>query len=197
MFECQYLNECQISARWNSSGRSSNGHCRWIGTIIPSPNIQNKNVTKNKRKFEIFLADHQTRQLQNIFFADVHKQGQDSPTSKLYSLSLWLGLSQWKTMLVEKTVIVELGESRSRNIFNFLCVSAQIYAEFCTNSKRMPLDAEFFTKQNCCLGANHNLSNTNFNKIWPPSFPSTPPPYTYLCYIICEQPHVLNPNLFS
>ena len=38
-------------------------------------------------------------------------QGQDSPSLKLYYLSLWLSLFQWKTLLVEKTVIVELGES--------------------------------------------------------------------------------------
>ena len=38
-------------------------------------------------------------------------QGQDSPSLKLYYLSLWLSLFQWKTLQVEKTVIVELGES--------------------------------------------------------------------------------------
>ena len=38
--------------------------------------------------------------------------GQDSPSLKFYYLSLWLSLLQWKTLLVEKTVKVELGESR-------------------------------------------------------------------------------------
>ena len=41
-------------------------------------------------------------------------QGWDSPTFKLYYLSLKRAFFQWKTMLVEKTVIVELGESRPR-----------------------------------------------------------------------------------
>ena len=42
-------------------------------------------------------------------------QGQDSPTLKLcYYLSPWLGVFQWKTLLVEKTVIVEVGESQPR-----------------------------------------------------------------------------------
>ena len=39
-------------------------------------------------------------------------QGWDSPTLKLYYLRLQLSLFQWKTMLVDKTVIVELGESQ-------------------------------------------------------------------------------------
>ena len=37
--------------------------------------------------------------------------GQDSPSLNLYYLSLWLALFQSKILLVEKTVIVELGES--------------------------------------------------------------------------------------
>ena len=35
----------------------------------------------------------------------------DSPRSKLYYLCLWLAIFQWKTLLEEKTMIVELGES--------------------------------------------------------------------------------------
>ena len=38
--------------------------------------------------------------------------GWNSPTLKLYYLSFWLALFPWKIMLVEKSVIVELGESR-------------------------------------------------------------------------------------
>ena len=38
-------------------------------------------------------------------------QGWDSPTLKLYYHSVWLALFYWKTILVEKTVIVELYES--------------------------------------------------------------------------------------
>ena len=45
-------------------------------------------------------------------------QGRDSPTLKLYYLSLLLALSQIKTLLEEKTVIVELGESWPR--FSFM-----------------------------------------------------------------------------
>ena len=41
----------------------------------------------------------------------VNTLGQDSPSLKLCYLSLWLSLFQWKTLLVKKTVIVELGES--------------------------------------------------------------------------------------
>ena len=41
-------------------------------------------------------------------------QGQDSPRLNLYYLSAWLALFQSKTLLVEKTVIVELGESWPR-----------------------------------------------------------------------------------
>ena len=37
--------------------------------------------------------------------------GRDSPTLKLSNLGLWLALFQGKTLLEEKTVIVELGES--------------------------------------------------------------------------------------
>ena len=37
---------------------------------------------------------------------------QDSPMLKLCYLSLWLALFRWKTLLVEKTVIVEIGESQ-------------------------------------------------------------------------------------
>ena len=40
-----------------------------------------------------------------------HDQGWDSPTLKLYYHSVWLALFYWKTILVEKTVIVELYES--------------------------------------------------------------------------------------
>ena len=39
------------------------------------------------------------------------RQGQDSPSLKLYYVSLWLSLFQWKTLLVEKTEIVELDEN--------------------------------------------------------------------------------------
>ena len=39
-------------------------------------------------------------------------QGQDSQRLNLYYLPLILALFQSKTLLVEKTVIVELGESR-------------------------------------------------------------------------------------
>ena len=45
-------------------------------------------------------------------------QGWDSPTLKLYYLIFELGLFQWKTMLVEKTVIVDLGESRPWFLFS-------------------------------------------------------------------------------
>ena len=38
--------------------------------------------------------------------------GQDSPSLKLYYLSLWLSLFQWKTLILEKNVMVELGESQ-------------------------------------------------------------------------------------
>ena len=41
-------------------------------------------------------------------------QGQDSPRSNHYYLSLWLAIFQSKTLLVEKTVIVEHGESQPR-----------------------------------------------------------------------------------
>ena len=40
--------------------------------------------------------------------------GWDSPLLKLYYLSLWLAIFQWKSQLEEKTVIVELGESQPR-----------------------------------------------------------------------------------
>ena len=46
--------------------------------------------------------------------------GWDSPTLKLNYLSLWLALFPWKTMLVEKTVMVELGESRPWYCWRFL-----------------------------------------------------------------------------
>jgi hypothetical protein len=39
--------------------------------------------------------------------------GQDLPISKLYYLSFCLSLFKLKTMLVEKTVIAQLGESQS------------------------------------------------------------------------------------
>ena len=47
----------------------------------------------------------------NCFGTWVVIQGWDSPKLKLDFLCLWLALFQWKTKLVEKTVIVELGES--------------------------------------------------------------------------------------
>ena len=47
------------------------------------------------------------------FFRDV-MQGQDSPSFKIYYLSLGLSLFQRKTLQVEKTVIVELVESQPR-----------------------------------------------------------------------------------
>ena len=42
-------------------------------------------------------------------------QGQDSLRLNLYYLSLWLAVFQSKTLLVEKTVSVELGESWPRS----------------------------------------------------------------------------------
>ena len=63
-------------------------------------------------------------------------QGWDSPTIKLYYLSLKLALLQWKTMLVEKTVIVELGESQPwiiviiiAKIWNLLSSSCVFYLD--------------------------------------------------------------------
>jgi hypothetical protein len=38
--------------------------------------------------------------------------GVDSPTLKLCCLNLWLPIFQWNALLVEKTVIVEFGESQ-------------------------------------------------------------------------------------
>ena len=43
-------------------------------------------------------------------------QGQDSPRLNLYYLSLWLALFQSTILLVEKTVIVELGEFWPRSL---------------------------------------------------------------------------------
>ena len=60
---------------------------------------------------------------------NLHKgQGQDSPSLKLYYLSLWLSLFQWKTLLVEKTVIVELGESRPCKIPGLKYIQTVIYS---------------------------------------------------------------------
>ena len=53
-----------------------------------------------------------------ILYSSEHL-GLDSPTLKLSYLSLWLALFQGKTLLEEKTVIVELGESWHRV---FLCL---------------------------------------------------------------------------
>ena len=48
-------------------------------------------------------------------------QGWDSPRLKLCYLSHWLGVFQWKPLLVEKTMIVVVGESRPRysNLLTF------------------------------------------------------------------------------
>ena len=43
---------------------------------------------------------------------DVSCLGRDSPSLKLCYLCPWRGVFQWQTLLVEKTVIVEVGESR-------------------------------------------------------------------------------------
>ena len=53
-----------------------------------------------------------------IHLRQANVQGWDSPTLKLYYLSLWQSLFQWKTLLVEKTVIVELGESWPRALLH-------------------------------------------------------------------------------
>ena len=45
-----------------------------------------------------------------------NSQGQDSPSLKLFYLSLWLSFFQWKNLLEEKNVIVELGKSQPRNL---------------------------------------------------------------------------------
>ena len=44
-------------------------------------------------------------------------QGWYSPSLKLYYLSICLPLFHWKTMLEEKTVIVDLGESLPRSVW--------------------------------------------------------------------------------
>ena len=54
-------------------------------------------------------------------------QGWDSPTLKLYYLSLQQALFQWKTTLVEKTVKVELSESWPRSIQLLYLISYVIY----------------------------------------------------------------------
>jgi hypothetical protein len=45
-------------------------------------------------------------------------QSWDSPKLKFCYLFLWLALSQWNTLLEEKTVIVELGESQPKCLSN-------------------------------------------------------------------------------
>ena len=65
----------------------------------------------------------------NFLFCIYHLLGQDSPSLKLYYLSLWLSLFQWKTLLVEKTVVVELGESQPcrLNCLNFNIKTSVVY----------------------------------------------------------------------
>jgi hypothetical protein len=48
-------------------------------------------------------------------------QGRDSPSLELCYLSLWLALLQWKRLLGEKTVIVELDDSQPTGFYHQLC----------------------------------------------------------------------------
>ena len=66
-------------------------------------------LTKNCRRnqHQVHLARENT--LRSYFLIVL---GRNSPSLKLYYLRLLLWLFQWKTLLVEKTVIVELGESQ-------------------------------------------------------------------------------------
>ena len=62
-------------------------------------------------KINLFLHSKQFfNKMQTLHFI-CRNQGRDSPTLKLSYLSLWVALFQGKTLLEEKTVIVELGES--------------------------------------------------------------------------------------
>ena len=44
-------------------------------------------------------------------------QRRDAPTLKISYFSLWLAFSQWKTLLVEKTLILEVGESQPSRVY--------------------------------------------------------------------------------
>ena len=63
---------------------------------------------KHEQIFEIICRVYQITTITNRHL------GQDSPSLKLYYLSFWLSFFQWKTLLVEKTVIIEHGESQPR-----------------------------------------------------------------------------------
>jgi hypothetical protein len=60
----------------------------------------------------------------------VGTQSWDSPTLKLCCQNIWLPIFQWKAMLVAKTVIVELGESRPRTEIHQARLSQFLWKSF-------------------------------------------------------------------
>ena len=99
---------CQITTFWCQARLNNWMHrgskyqtslvCKWPNAVRLLNGLEFGHHSKSRLKCQIFW-----------YFRAL---AWDSPTFKLYYLSPWLGVFQWKTMLVEKTVRVELGESR-------------------------------------------------------------------------------------
>ena len=96
----------------------------WILPFSPCSNCLIKKNIPTFRKLFLFQGDpgdipgslilFWEHSWNPICYPPANNLGQDSPRLYLYYLSLWLALYQSKTLLVEKTVIVELGESWPR-----------------------------------------------------------------------------------
>ena len=70
--------------------------------------LANTKMARGKQILLIWAA------IEKKYFVPLAHLGWDSPTLKLCYLCLWLALFQLKTLLEEKSVIVELGESQPR-----------------------------------------------------------------------------------
>ena len=76
---------------------------------------QNKLITNYQTDFAFLLGTKETV-VQLVRWVCFRGQGWDSPTLNFCYLSFLLVTSQWKTLLEEKTVMVELDESQPRQV---------------------------------------------------------------------------------